>query len=423
MAELKSNSLLLFLGDPYRPTSSAASDPYRFKGSMSWWVAPLVIGVVLLAITGVGGASNSKQFFFSYLVGWSFCLTITLGALFFVLVQHLTKAQWSAVIRRVPEALIWAFPLLAVLSIPIFVGMHDLYHWTHQELFDPNSPQYDALVAGKAPYLNTPFFIGRVVFYFLAWTFISYRLYALSIKQDLAPSAEILVSMRKVSAIGLVLFALTIAFAGFDLIMSTDPHWFSTIFGVYIFAGSFLSALAMMILVFAILQRTGGMLKGVVTVEHYQDLGKFLFGFTVFWAYIAFSQYMLYWYGNIPEETIWYRHRLEHGWQYHSAVLLVMHFIVPFIVLLPRWTKRILPLLTFMAVYMLIMHWFDLHWLVMPVLDLQLQGHAGFHWMDFTAFLGLFSLFTGLLFFRLSRHSLVPQNDPYLSQSLRFHST
>ncbi len=423
MAEIKSNSLLFFLGDPYKPTRDGASEKYRFSGGVAWWAVPLIIGALMLVVSGVGAASDPKQFYFSYLVGWAFCLTITLGSLFFVLVQHLTKARWSAVVRRVPEALIWAFPLLAVLGIPILLGMHDLYHWTHAELFDPESPKYDALVAGKQAYLNTPFFIARVAFYFLAWTLISYRLYSLSVRQDLAPTADMPMIFRKVSAIGLVLFALTISFAGFDLIMSVDPHWFSTIFGVYIFAGSFLSALAMMILVLSMLQRSGGMLKGVVTVEHFQDLGKFMFGFTVFWAYIAFSQYMLYWYGNIPEETIWYRHRLEHGWQYHSAVLLVMHFIIPFIVLLPRWTKRILPLLTFMAVYMLIMHWFDLHWLVMPVLDLQLNGHAGFHWLDFTTFIGLFAILFGTMMYRLSRHSLVPQNDPYLGQSLRFHST
>ncbi len=423
MAEIKSNSLLLLLGDPLKPTGDAASEPYRFKGGMNWWVVALVVGVVLLAVTGFGAVSDPKQFFFSYLVGYMFCLTVTLGALFFVLVQHLTKAQWSAVVRRVPEALIWAFPLLAVLSIPILIGMHDLYHWTHHELLDPASPEYDSLIAGKAAYLNVPFFIGRVILYFVLWTFISHRLYTLSIKMDLAPSADIPKRLRKVSAFGIVIFGLTIAFSGFDFVMSVDPHWFSTMFGVYIFAGSFMSSLAMIIFVLALLQKSGGMLHGVVTVEHFQDLGKFLFGFTVFWAYIAFSQYMLYWYGNIPEETIWFRHRLEHGWQYHSAVLLVMHFIVPFIVLIPRWTKRILPLLTFMSVYMLVMHWFDLHWLIMPVLDLERGGHAGFHWMSFTAFLGLFMILLGAQLYRLSRHSLVPQNDPYLAESLRFHST
>lgn len=420
MADIKSNSLLFWLGDPYKPTASESSGEYRFTGSKSWWVMPLIAGVVLLALSIIGGFSDPKQFYFSYLVGWSFCLTISLGALFFVLVQHLTKAQWSVVVRRVPEALIWAFPLLAVLSIPIFLGMHDLYHWTHHELLDPASPEYDAIIAGKTAYLNVPFFVFRIVLYFAIWSFVSYRLYALTLKQDVDPDPSIPARFRKVSAPGLVLFSLTTAFAGFDLVMSTDPHWFSTIFGVYIFAGSFMSAFAFMILTLALLQRVGGMLNGVVTAEHYHDLGKFLFGFIVFWAYIAFSQYMLYWYGNIPEETVWYRHRLEHGWQYHSAVLLALHFVVPFVLLLPRASKRILPMISFMSVWMLIMHWFDLHWLVMPVLDIAQNGHAGFHWMDFTSWLGLFGIFFGVFMYRLGRHSLVPHNDPNLEHSLHF---
>jgi hypothetical protein len=250
---------------------------------------------------------------------------------------------------------------------------------------------------------------------------VSHRLFGLSLKQDLQPGDTTIPSqLRKVSAAGLVLFGLTTAFSGFDLLMSLDPHWFSTIFGVYFFAGSFMSSLAFIILCYASMQRVGGMLNGLVTTEHFHDLGKLLFGFTVFWAYIAFSQYMLYWYGNIPEETVWYRHRLEHGWQYHSAVLLAAHFILPFILMLPRASKRVLPVLSFMAVWMLIMHWFDLHWVVMPVLDIARNGHAGFHWLDFTSWLGLVGVFFGILMFRLSRHSLIPQNDPYLQKSIHF---
>ncbi|MBX2819819.1 MAG: hypothetical protein KTR29_09065 [Rhodothermaceae bacterium] len=420
MADIKSNSFLFWLGDPLRATKDEATESYRFTGGSAWWVVPLVVGAVLLLASFAGGFADHKQFFFSYLVAWSFCLSITLGALFFVVVQHLTHARWSVVVRRLAEALIWAFPFLAVLGIPIILGMHDLYHWTHEELLDPTDSHYDPLIAGKVPYLNTPFFIGRLVLYFLVWTFISHRLYTLSIKQDINPDASIRGKQYKISAIGLVLFAVTTAFAAFDILMSLDPHWFSTIFGIYFFAGSFVSALALMIFSNALIQKRGGMLEGIVTTEHYHDLGKLMFGMTVFWAYIAFSQYMLIWYGGIPEETIWYRHRLEHGWEYHSAVLLVAHFIIPFIILLPRGNKRFLPLLTFMSVWMLIMHWFDLHWLAMPILDLAQNGHAGFHWLDFTTWIGLFMAYFGLFMYRLSRHSLVPKNDAHLGASLRF---
>ncbi|PSQ82483.1 MAG: hypothetical protein BRD40_02695, partial [Bacteroidetes bacterium QS_1_65_9] len=162
-----------------------------------------------------------------------------------------------------------------------------------------------------------------------------------------------------------------------------------------------------------------------ITAEHYHDLGKWMFGFTVFWAYIAFSQYMLYWYGGIPEETVWFRHRLEHGWGWHSAMLLILHFIVPFVVLLPRWTKRVLPVLSVMAVWFLVMHWFDLHWVAMPAMGLTTESGyvaAGFHWLDFTMWLGLAGAYFGALIWRMQRHPLVPQNDPRLEESLAFEN-
>jgi len=309
--------------------------------------------------------------------------------------------------------------VLALLSIPILIGMHDLYHWTHHDLVDPTSPLYDAVLAGKASYLNVPFFLIRLAVYFVMWTLISHRLYTLSVRQDVNPDRDTPARLRKTSAWGLPVLAVTTAFASYDLLMSLDPHWFSTIFGVYFFGGSFWVIMAVMALVAMMLQRDG-MLRGVVTLEHYQDLGKFMFGFTVFWAYIAFSQYMLIWYGNMPEETVWYRHRLEHGWEYHSAALLIAHFIIPFFALISRGAKRIQPVLAFMCVWVIVMHWFDFHWLAMPVLHAE---HATFHWLDFTSWLGLFSLYMALAVYRLSRHSLVPQNDPYLADSLKFVNT
>ncbi|MEZ4702469.1 MAG: hypothetical protein R2834_19205 [Rhodothermales bacterium] len=420
MAEIKANSPLTWLADPFRPTGSDSDATYRFSGGSAWWLAPLAIGLVLLVVTAIGGGADRQQFFFSYLVGWVYCLTVALGALFFVLIQHLTKASWSVVVRRIPEALLWTFPLLAILSFPIIYGMHDLYHWTHHELFDPSSPAYDEVIAGKAAYLNVSFFLVRLLFYFSVWTLVAYRLYSLSLKQDLTGDPTIPARMRKVSAWGLPLFAITTAFSGIDLLMSLDPHWFSTMFGVYFFAGCFVSALALITFVTLLVQGPGGMLKGVITAEHHQDLGKLLFGFTVFWTYIAFSQYMLIWYGNLPEETVWFRHRLEHGWEYHSAALLAMHFIIPFIVLISRGAKRTPAILGFMAVWMLVMHWFDLHWIAMPVLTTAREGHAGFSWLDFTCWLGLFGVFFGLFMYRLSRHSIVPAQDPNLDKSMKF---
>jgi hypothetical protein len=434
--------------DPLKPTEAHADPAYRFKPDMMAWGVPLLIGVFALVAALVGWAINPERFYFSYLVAWVFCLSITLGALFFVLAHHITKAHWGVVVRRIPESLAWAFPLLALLSIPILIGMHDLFHWTHEEIYTVGSAGYDRIIAGKRPYLNVPFWLLRLALYFAVWTYMSYRLYRLSLRQDVNPDPAIPAEQRKVSAWGIPVYAVTVAFASYDLLMSLDPHWFSTIFGVYFFAGCYWSAIALMILVSATMQRNGSTLHGVVTAEHYQDLGKWLFAFTIFWAYIAFSQYMLIWYGNLPEETIWYRHRFEHGWGWHSAMLLIGHFVVPFIVLLPRASKRLLPVLSFMAVWALIMHWFDLHWLSMPVYDslyAEAAGHAaetavhageqalaapahhgntaGFHWLDFACWFGLFGVYLGTAIYRLTRHSVVPRNDPRLGLSLHFHNS
>lgn len=415
---LKKSSLLMWLLDPVDSTSESSGDDYRFSGTAISWLLPAGIGVAALAISLAMWVIDPSQFYISYLIAWTFCLSLTIGALFFVIIQHLTSAYWSVVIRRISEALIWSFPMLVVLGIPLLFGMHDLYHWTHHDLFDPTSEAFDPILAAKESYLNTPFFFGRIAAYFLIWTYISFRLYTLSIRQDIDPDPSIPAQQRKVSAWGLALTAITTSFASFDILMSLDPHWFSTIFGVYFFAGSFLSIMAFMVIIAMILRR-GGMLKSAITTEHYQDLGKFMFGFIVFWAYIAFSQYMLIWYAGIPEETIFYRRRLEHGWEVYSAVLLIAHFLIPFFALISRPAKRTLPVLGFMSMWVLIMHWFDFFWLAMPT---HLE-YSGLHLVDFTAFLGLFSIVFAAVMFRLSRHSLVPENDPQLSKSLHFTNT
>lgn len=415
---LERAGIAALLADPFQPTADSAERPFRLGGDFRTWAAPAIIGGLFLVLAIVGWIIDAHQFYFSYLVGWTFCLTISLGALFFVVIQHLTKARWSIVLRRMAESLAMGIPVLAVLSIPIFFGMHDLYHWTHEELLDPNDSHYDPIIAGKSAYLNVPFFIARMIAYFILWSLIAYKLYRLSVLQDVDPDPTIPARQRKVSAWGLPVLAVTTAFGSYDILMSTDPHWFSTIFGVYFFSGAFWVALASLTFLALTIQQADIGFQKTITLEHYQDLGKLMFGFTVFWTYIAFSQYMLIWYGNIPEETVWYRHRLEGGWEYHSLMLLLLHFVVPFIVLLPRSTKRMRPVLGVMAVWFFVMHWFDLHWLVMPVLD----HHGGFHWMDFAAWIGLFGVFAAVFMFRLGRHSLVPRNDPHLQESLGFEN-
>ncbi len=415
---IKRSSFLEWLVDPVQSTSDGAERAYRFVGDRRAWLVPLGLGIALMTISLLGLWESPDDFFFAYLAGWSFLLTTALGGLFFLIFNHLTRAHWSVVVNRINEALVWAFPLLFLLGLPLVFGMHDLYHWTHAELYDPSSPQYDEVLAGKRPYLNVPFWSIRIVVYFALWTFISYRLYTLSLRQDVTADPEIPAKLRSTSAWGLPVLAVTSAFASYDILMSTDPHWFSTIFGVYFFAGGALGAVATITLVVLLLQRTGGMLRDVITPEHYHDLGKYLFGFVIFWAYIAFSQYMLYWYGGIPEETVWFQHRLQEGWAWHSAALVIFHFLLPFVILLPQATKRAAPVMAVLSVWLLGMHWFDLHWVVVPVL----REGGGFHWLDFTCWLGLTGIFAGGLMYRLSRHPLVPQGHPALHKSLQFEN-
>jgi len=412
---VKRSSLLTWLVDPIEPTQAAYPD-HRFTADMRSWMAPLLIGAALLVASVVGWALDASQFYFSYLIGWVFCLTLAIGAQFFVVIQHLTRAHWSVTVRRIPESLAWAFPVLAILGIPILFGMHDLYHWSHHEVLDPQSPAFDAILAGKSAYLNVPFFIGRLVAYFVLWTFLAHRLYSLSIRQDVDPDNEIPALQRKTSGWGLPVMAVTTAFASYDLLMSLDPHWFSTMFGVYFFGGAFLSIFVFITLIMLSLQ-SGGMMRRAVTFEHYQDLGKFSFGFVVFWGYIAFSQYMLIWYGNLPEETVWFRIRVENGWDIFSWALMIGQFIVPFWALISRGAKRNRLVMRVMAVWILAAHWLDLYWLAMPVLH---EEHARLHWLDFSCWLGLFGVMLGLFMYRLGRHSLLPEHDPQLAKSMRF---
>ena len=414
MATLKKGHITQCLLDPFASTAADAPDAFRYKGDWRIWGIPLLVGALGLTSGLSGWLTDPHQFYFSYLIGWAFCLTIALGALFFVLIQHLTRARWSIVVRRLAEALLWTFPLLAVLSIPVLFGLHDLYPWTHAE-----AVATDPILAGKTPYLNLPFFLIRLAVYFLVWSLLAYLLYRNSLAQDCTGDTGIPARQRKVSAWGLAVAAITIAFASYDLLMSLDPHWFSTIFGVYVFAGAFMSIHALLAL-FAMMLQGVGNLRGIVTTEHYQDLGKLTFGFVVFWTYIAFSQYMLIWYGNIPEETLWYRHRLSHGWEVHSAVLLLGHFIVPFFLLLSRAVKRSKLLLGLICAWLLAMQWFDIHWLAAPVLH---PDAATIHFLDVANWLGLFGIVLGVSMYRLVRHSLVPCRSPWLEDSLHFENT
>ncbi len=412
--------------DPVDDDRARVAKRYQFTADNRAWYIPAALGVAGLVVGLVGLFGDAHSFWFSYLTAWVFCLSISLGALIFVMAQHVPRAKWVTAVRRFPELLMANFWLLAILGLPIFLfGMHDLYHWTHEELYDPLDPHFDEVLAGKRSYLNVPFFWLRLVVYFAVWITVSTKLYRYSVLQDTEPRPDVGADLRRVSAWGIPLVAVTMAFAGFDIVMSLDPHWFSTMFGVYFFAGGFLAAIALMTML-VLFYRKNNMLVHEVGPEHYHDLGKYLFAFTVFWTYIAFSQYMLIWYANLPEETVWFQHRMTHGWENVSVALIWFHFILPFFILIPRFTKRMVPVLAIMCGWTLVMHWIDLWWLIRPNLYLatgnEAYAHAAIAWTDIALFVGMFGLYLGATLWRASRHSITPYNDPYFDFSLRFQN-
>jgi len=224
--------------------------------------------------------------------------------------------------------------------------------------------------------------------------------------------------MKKVSAPGMVLFALTATYSGYDWFMSLDPHWYSTIFGVYIFAGGLLAALAFFTFFLTCLRRKD-ILANEVSFEHYHDLGKLVFAFLIFWAYVAFSQYFLIWYANIPEETIWYSHRYGGGWKYWTWLLVVGSFIIPFLIMIVRGSKRNLFMMRIMTGWILFMHWVDLYWITLPNHD---HHHAMISWIDFAAMIGIGGIYLGLFWRKFSSNPIVPVNDPKLEKSIDFQN-
>lgn len=387
------------------------SQTYRISGAGNIGQRLLLAGIVGLALSGVGLFLDSRQFFHSYLVAFSFWVSVGLGALFFTMLHHLVSASWSVVLRRIFENVMIALPLLFVFFIPIALGMGNLYEWTHADRVAA-----DHILHGKANFLNSGFFLARTLVYFAIWSIVAFLAYKLSLRQDQAHSETLTAKMKKVSAPGMILLAVTLTFAAWDWLMSLDAHWFSTIFGAYYFAGSATSALAVVTLI-AIYLRGRRVLDKQITFEHYHDLAKLLFSFTVFWAYMAFSQYFLIWYANIPEETIWYQHRWIGSWKTISLLLVIGHFAVPFLVLISRGAKRSTRVLAFSGLWLLFMHWIDLYWLVMP--NLHPQGFQ-LSWMDPTTFVGIGGVFLALVWKRLCAQPLVPINDPKLAASIEF---
>ncbi|MDX9911039.1 MAG: hypothetical protein RBS39_04330 [Phycisphaerales bacterium] len=377
------------------------------------------IGVFAIAATVLAGMTvGVKHALASYHVGAMCVLAVCLGATFWTMVLHLTNAGWSSTIRRQLENISSLMPLALLLVAPVLIIEVAL----QGRLFTWMSPEHagDILLEKKRAFLNVPFFVVRALIYSAVWLFLSSRLRAVSMQVERTGDPNLIRKVRFMSGWGLLAFALTTAFASFDWLMAMDWRFFSTMWGVYYFAGAAMSAMALTALVLAIL-RGMGRLTGVVTKEHFHDVGKLCFAFTVFWTYIAFSQYFLIWYSNIPEETAFYLYRSEHGWLTLGAILCAGHFVLPFLFLMPRTIKRSTVGLAAGAVWLLVMQVLDIVWIVRPMVyagEGVTPGSPVNWWVDFVAILGVLCVFAGVLVKRVASGSLIPLNDPYLKEAL-----
>lgn len=374
----------------------------------------LAVGVVgMLAAFGLGSAQgdNLKQFAFAYVLNFAFFLGLSLGALIFLGIMYVTRASWNVVIRRLAEVMAAVTPLLALLAIPVIVLAGRVYGWMDPEI--ANSPA----MAHKAGYLNQGAFTLRWAIYFLVWSGYSLFYWRSSVAQDKSGDLKITRRFENLSGFALMATAICLAMASFDLVMSIDPLWSSTMFGVYYFAGSFVSFFAVLTLVTMGLQNTGRLTR-IVSAEHFHDYGKLMFGFTFFWGYIAYSQYMLYWYANIPEETAWYLMRSTNGWGKIGLATLFCTFAAPFCGLVSRWAKRNRKVMAFWAMWIIAAQWLNLYWVIMP----EYSEHAVFSPAAVALFVGIGGLwFAGVTRLAMG-NSLVPTRDPRLEESLRFEN-
>jgi hypothetical protein len=352
---------------------------------------------------------NPSQFFQSYLMAYLFVLGASLGCLALGMIHQLSGGAWGVVTRRLIGASSRILPVLTALFVPIVLGRHYLFEWTHADLV-----AHDAILQQKQPYLNTPFFIARAVIYFSVWNALVYFLNRWSLEQDRTPDPRIARRMQMLSGGGLLAYGLTVTFASFDWLMSLDPHWFSTIYGVLLMGGQGLTALAVLIVVLAWLSRRAP-LDAIVVPVHFHDLGNLMLAFVMLWAYFSFSQYLIIFSGNLPEEITWYMHRLHTGWRFVGLALVLFHFTVPFLLLLSRKVKRTRDLIVKVALALLAARLIDLFWLIAP--EFHREGFV-IHWLDVTLPLALGALWLGCFVWQLRGRAILPLHDPQFEQAL-----
>ena len=370
-----------------------------------WGRTALLAGIAGVVLSAIGAFASPTQFLRSYLVAWVYWTGLTLGCLALLMIKYIAGGAWGAVIRRPAEAAARALPLMGVLFVPVLLGLPRLYEWAR-----PEDVARDALLQHKAAYLNVPFFAGRALFYFVVWTLFARALERWSLREDETTDPYVTHRLDLIARGGLVALGLTMTFAAFDWTMSLQPHWFSTIYGVIFMGGSVLSGFAFLIAITAALVERGPF-GGVVTSGHLHDMGKLLLAFVMLWAYFAYSQFIITWAGNLPEEITWYLRRVRGGWQWVILAIVVFHFALPFFVLLSRDAKRRAGSLAGVALALVFMRIVDTWWIVTPAFDVE---HPVPHWLDLATLLGVGGLWLAFFFRQLAGRPLLPLADPSL---------
>ncbi|HUB77442.1 MAG TPA: hypothetical protein VMB03_01530 [Bryobacteraceae bacterium] len=386
----------------------------ELRGDLRRWRSrALPIGVAGLVVSGIGiffGRQNVDQFYHSYLWSYLFLLGLALGPLAWLLLQYLSGGAWGMVIRRPCEAALRTMPLVALLFLPIVAGIPNLYAWSHQANVDAS-----AVLQHKHAYLNVPFFLARAAFYFAGWLFLCWYYNRVSYREDTEGHDAVHGSMSTLAGPGIIFWAFTTTFMSIDWILSVHPEFFSTMFGLLFIAGQGLTGMAFLITVMVLLSRRRPM-SDVLTPAHLHDLGKLLLAMVMVWAYFSFSQFLIIWAGNLPEEIPYYLKRINGGWGFLALVLVFGHFALPFALLLSRDLKRNFKLLASIAIFVLCMRLVDLYWVVTP----EFRGGAfGISWMDITVPAGLIGVWLAYFLYQLEKRPLMPVNNPHLEEALQ----
>jgi hypothetical protein len=369
----------------------------------------LAVGLIAAVLCTGGALIFPPSFFRAYLSAYIFWIGIPVGCLALLMLHHLVGGRWGFMIQRVLEAAIQTLPLMALLFIPLFFGFSDLYPWARTEVVAA-----DPLLQQKAAYLNIPFFAARTVVYFAVWIVLGRLLVTWSLQQDRTADDTLTLRLQRLSGPGLVLYGLTVSFAAIDWIMSLEPKWYSTIFGMIFMVSFGLAALALAILATRFLASEKP-LSQVVLPDRWHDLGNLLLALVMFWAYLNFSQFLLIWSENLAEEIPWYLHRIGGGWEWVAIALMLFQFALPFVLLLSRNTKRNSQTLAVVAGAILFMHWLDTLWMVAPSFY---PARFHIHWLDIAALVGVGGLWLAAFIGYLKARSLVPLHDPRFTEIL-----